>query len=199
MEEFGIWMHTEAAQGCYCMKRSARRLVFCRPNLVQTEPEAMPCVDLQGGSPESGRCLGSGAGGEAQNPLRVCSAPPGWAGAVPSPSLLAWEQGAVVPEHGTSWAARQRAVLQILSKQRRATFCFLETQRKKCFFPKSCSSEATCNGELSKLGVPPATSSAKTKPWQMVVALRSAPARVCSGSRVHEPQFCFLPLEVRAV
>lgn len=36
---------------------------------------------------------------------------------------------------------------------------------------KSCSSEATCNGDFRKLGVPPSTSSAKTKTWQMVVVL----------------------------
>lgn len=42
---------------------------------------------------------------------------------------------------------------------------------KEVFFVKSCSSEATCNGDFRKLGVPPSTSSAKTKTWQMVVVL----------------------------
>lgn len=42
---------------------------------------------------------------------------------------------------------------------------------KEVFFAKSCSSEATCNGDFRKLGVPPSTSSAKTKTWQMVVVL----------------------------
>lgn len=83
MEEFGLRMRTEAAQGCYCTKHSARSLVFSGPNLVQTEPKATPCVDVRGGSPESRRRLGLGAGGGAQDLLRVCSAPPGWAGAVP--------------------------------------------------------------------------------------------------------------------
>lgn len=42
---------------------------------------------------------------------------------------------------------------------------------KEVFFVKSCSLEATCNGDFRKLGVPPSTSSAKTKTWQMVVVL----------------------------
>lgn len=56
---------------------------------------------------------------------------------------------------------------------------------------KSCSSEATYNGDFRKLGVPPSTSSAKTKTWQMVEVLRRACAGLFLGSWVFKPSLSF--------
>lgn len=198
MEEFGLRMHTEAAQGSYCVRRSERRLIFSGPNSVRTEPKATPFVDVRAGSPKSRRCLGSGAGGESQDLLQVCTAPPGWAGAVPP--RASWHGSKGLWCRSTAPAGLRGSELCSRSSANSGGQHFASWKpRERSVFPKSCSSEATCNGELRKLGVPPATSSAKTKPWQMVVVLRSAPARVWSGSWVHEPQFSFFPLEVRAV